>query len=192
MLQFLSPVLPGSPDLSARGHVRTPGERPDLTIEQVAILEQVRPYTMTSEERVVALIDAIGYLAEPNPRRIVECGVWRGGSSMAAALALQAAGDTGRELYLYDTFEGMTNPTVVDRSYDGLPAADQLSAAPAGTGVWCRRTGRSAGQPAVDRLPGGKIALRPGPRRGHAARLSQTRSPCSGWTLTGTNRPGMS
>ena len=137
---YLSPVTSRIARLLGPGSRPHPAQqRPDITREESAILDRVRPYTMTSEERVVALIDAIGYLTRHQiPGAVVECGVWRGGSSMAAALALKTAGDTGRELYLYDTFEGMTNPTVVDRSHDGLPAADQLSAAPAGTGVWCR------------------------------------------------------
>jgi O-methyltransferase len=114
-------------------------ERPDVTPDEAVILDRVRPYTMTSEARVIAIIDVIGYLNRYQiSGAVVECGVWRGGSSMAAALALHAAGDTGRELYLYDTFEGMTIPTTVDRSYDGLLAADQLAAVPAGTGVWCQ------------------------------------------------------
>jgi O-methyltransferase len=139
MLQFLSPLASKFAKLvvptSSRNSVH---RRPDFTPEDMAIVDRVRPYTMTSEERVVALIDAIGYLTQFEiPGAVVECGVWRGGSSMVSALALQKAGDTARELYLYDTFEGMTNPTVADRSYDGLSAADQLALAPAGTGVWC-------------------------------------------------------
>ena len=42
---------------------------------------------------------------------IVECGVWRGGSMMAAALTLLRLGDTDRDLYLFDTFAGMPEPT---------------------------------------------------------------------------------
>ena len=80
---------------------------------------------MTSEKRVNALIEAIEYLTKYQiPGAIVECGVWKGGSMMAAALALQ---DTNRELYLYDTFEGMTDPTEVDKSFDGRTAIEQFS-----------------------------------------------------------------
>jgi hypothetical protein len=56
---------------------------------------------------------------------------------MAAALTLMDEGDTSRELYLYDTFEGMPEPTDADRSYDGVPADVQLSETPKGEGVWC-------------------------------------------------------
>lgn len=37
----------------------------------------------------------------------MECGVWRGGSMMAAARVLQAVGDTIRDRYLFDTFTGL-------------------------------------------------------------------------------------
>ena len=49
---------------------------------------QVKPYTMTSVERVVALCQSIAYVENHRiPGAIVECGVWKGGSMMAAALA---------------------------------------------------------------------------------------------------------
>ena len=56
---------------------------------------------------------------------------------MAAALALLTDGDIARDLYLYDTFEGMTEPTETDRSFDGMSAADQLQSTTPGNGVWC-------------------------------------------------------
>ena len=56
---------------------------------------------------------------------IVECGVWRGGSSMMAALAQAQIGLT-RRMWLYDTFEGMPPPSVHDVRYSGEPAAETL------------------------------------------------------------------
>ena len=87
------------------------------------ILAAVRPYTMTSPERVWALINALQYLhVNAIPGDVCECGVWRGGSSMAAALKLSALGGQ-RGLWLYDTFAGMVEPGALDRSArDGKPA----------------------------------------------------------------------
>jgi O-methyltransferase len=62
------------------------------------------------------------------PGCFVECGVWRGGSSMAIALTLRQLGVSDRDLYLYDTYTGMTPPTEVDRSPEGLPAEVLLTA----------------------------------------------------------------
>ena len=88
--------------------------------DTVAVIRKVGGFTMTTPERVIALRDAIAYIqAAEIPGAIVECGVWRGGSMMAAAHELLRAGTTDRELWLYDTFTGMTEPTVHDNTVDG-------------------------------------------------------------------------
>jgi O-methyltransferase len=79
------------------------------------ILSKCRPFTMASRERLYAVFQAIQYVARNNiPGDFVECGVWRGGASMVAALALLSQNDTSRRLWLYDTFAGMTTPTDKD------------------------------------------------------------------------------
>jgi hypothetical protein len=50
--------------------------------------------------------------------------VWRGGSVLAMVLALQELGTSDRDLYLYDTFEGMTRPTEHDVSEHDPPALE--------------------------------------------------------------------
>ncbi len=88
----------------------------------------VRPYTMTSPERIAALFSAVRYIVQRGiPGDVVECGVWRGGSMMAAAHTLKSLGDQDRTLYLFDTFEGMPDPTDRDRLYDGRPASELLA-----------------------------------------------------------------
>lgn len=89
----------------------------------LAIIERVTPYTMTGAARLEGLLNATTYIVRNGiPGAFVECGVWRGGSMMAVILRLQELGVTDRDLYLYDTFEGMPEPTKEDVSdYD--PAA---------------------------------------------------------------------
>lgn len=124
---------------------RPPGGPPtdfpaDLSESDRAILGRVHGFTMTSLERQIALIEAVRHVARRGvPGCLVECGVWRGGSSMAAALALLQEGQTDRDLYLFDTFEGMSPPTDLDRTADGTLAATHLEREPdrAG-GYWCR------------------------------------------------------
>lgn len=95
----------------------------------VAIYRRVRSHTMTSPERVAALCQAIAYLERARvPGAIVECGVWRGGSMMAAALALLRLDATCRTLHLFDTYRGMTPPAEVDRDLHGRPARALLEA----------------------------------------------------------------
>jgi O-methyltransferase len=87
----------------------------DFTPRHISILSEVAPYTLTSPERIFSVIEAVSHVAARNiPGAIVECGVWRGGSMMAAALALRDMKCEDRDLYLFDTFEGMTKPVAVD------------------------------------------------------------------------------
>ena len=77
------------------------------------------PFTMTSVERMYALWQAVRHVRRAAIMGdYVECGVWRGGSSMLAALTLAEEGDTSTRLWLYDTFEGMSKPTERDRAFD--------------------------------------------------------------------------
>jgi hypothetical protein len=83
---------------------------------------------MTGPERILHLIRSVEYLVGNSiPGSIVECGVWRGGSMMTVALTLIRCGVTNRDLYLYDTFEGMTDPGEIDRRYDGVAASEILA-----------------------------------------------------------------
>lgn len=110
----------------------------DLTEEQKKIIWAAKPFTMTSIERMAALLNAIYYVTRNRiPGDIAECGVWRGGSMMLVALALLANRDTKRSLYLYDTFEGMSAPSEADKDAAGVSAAELLAQAPRGTGIWC-------------------------------------------------------
>jgi predicted O-methyltransferase YrrM len=93
---------------------------------------------MTSQERIASVILATKHVVHHQiPGAIVECGVWRGGSTMAAALALQELGENNREIHLYDTFEGMPEATAQDVAINGEPAEQLLAREPRGTGIWC-------------------------------------------------------
>jgi O-methyltransferase len=104
---------------------------PDFDPAKRAIVNDlIGVYTMTSAERIGNVIDAVRYVVEAGiTGAVVECGVWRGGSMMAAARGLIEAGETDRELWLYDTFGGMSEPSEVDRTPDGRSAQDFVSQA---------------------------------------------------------------
>lgn len=92
-------------------------------------IDAVRPYTMTSPDRIAALCDAVRYVDRFGiPGAVVECGVWAGGSVMAAARTLRELGDTSRDIYLFDTFDGMTAPTEHDVDASGTPVSARLAA----------------------------------------------------------------
>jgi O-methyltransferase len=83
------------------------------------INDRVEAFTMTSLSRVFSFIAASEYVSRLGINgAIVECGVWKGGSTMAALLALARRGDFSREVWLYDTFEGMVKPTENDGEVD--------------------------------------------------------------------------
>ena len=81
-----------------------------------ALWEKVAPYTMISMERGYALYGALRYVLDRKiPGDLVECGVWQGGSCMLMALTLMDAGADPRRIWMYDTYEGMTEPGNEDR-----------------------------------------------------------------------------
>ena len=86
-----------------------------------------RKFTLTGRSAMLGLYEAVQYVGRNNiPGAFVECGVWRGGSVMTAALSLRQLGKMDRELWLFDTFEGIEN----------MPAPDSMDIESA--------TGRSA------------------------------------------------
>jgi O-methyltransferase len=97
-----------------------------LDAQTMKIFEQVAPFTLTPWERIFALKNAVEYVIKNDiPGDIVECGVWRGGSMMAAALTLLNLG-AKRRLYLFDTFAGMTAATSRDRDFLGNSQEDAV------------------------------------------------------------------
>jgi hypothetical protein len=104
---------------------------PDFDADEIQLVKAVRPYTMTTPERVVMLARAVAYLvANGIAGDIVECGVWKGGSMIAAARTLMRMGDTGRHLWLYDTYAGMPAPTEKDVTLLDEPAHQVLVTQP--------------------------------------------------------------
>ena len=98
----------------------------DMPAEFMRLYERCAPFTMTSWERMYALHEAAKYISRSDiTGDVVECGVWRGGSSMLAALALAQIGDH-RQLWLYDTFAGMPPPSERDADNTGRMAAAAL------------------------------------------------------------------
>jgi O-methyltransferase len=99
-----------------------------------------KPYTMTSVERMYALFNSVKYILINNiTGDFVECGVWRGGSSMLVAKMLSNRNIIDRKIFLYDTYEGMTEPTGNDINFTGMSAEFLLNETTHNkeTSVWC-------------------------------------------------------
>jgi O-methyltransferase len=119
---------------SSQGH----GFKDSLDEADRALIEKVRPYTLTSAERIMATLDSVDYIVRRGiPGALVECGVWRGGSVLTMIMGLQRHNVFDRDVYLYDTFEGMTAPSDLDTSAFEDPAITTWSrASAAGQRAW--------------------------------------------------------
>ncbi len=119
---------------------------PEIPIDLIAekefltFYEKCKPYTQTSIERMYSLYNACLYIVSNNMQGdLVECGVWKGGSAMMMAFVLKSKGITNRKIFLYDTFEGMSNPTEKDISINGKAASEQLKEEDklSNDSIWC-------------------------------------------------------
>lgn len=86
-----------------------------------------------------SLFKSVEYIVKNNIKGdCVECGVFKGGSAMMIAYTLLHFKDANRKIYLYDTFEGMSEPTQNDIAFDGNDAAALLKNTDKINGkVWC-------------------------------------------------------
>jgi hypothetical protein len=101
---------------------------PDFESRHKEIIKKVSPYTITCYERQYALIEAVEYIVRNRIKGdLVECGVFRGGSMMCVALTLLRSQVNDRDLFLFDTFEGMPKPGERDISLFGTPAIDEFN-----------------------------------------------------------------
>lgn len=119
---------------------------PDFSDEEIETILAVESCTMTSPERIQALLSGVDHIERHGlAGALVECGVWRGGSSMAMARSLlQKADKKGRsapqrQLFLYDTYEGMPPAGAEDRDFMDADADDLLSQQDRNDpqSVWC-------------------------------------------------------
>jgi O-methyltransferase len=83
-----------------------------------ALFRRVKPYTMCSSARLRGLYRAALYVANQNiSGDLVECGCAKGGSAALMALASQQLGES-RDIWLFDTFQGLPAPTADDPDYE--------------------------------------------------------------------------
>jgi hypothetical protein len=111
----------------------------DIEPEFAQLYHLCQGASMTSVERLYGLWRAVRYATEAGiPGAFVECGVWRGGSVMLMAATLRGLGVRDRDIWLYDTFEGMSEPSGNDVDVMGNPAESLLrsDAKSEDSGIW--------------------------------------------------------
>lgn len=112
-------------------------EASPFDLETIAISSN---YSMQSEERIWSIIQSTKYIiANGIKGSFVECGVYKGGTAIAIARTLFSLGVVDREIWLFDTFQGMTTPGEFDAHSGSLTLASKLLAStPTGDGqnIW--------------------------------------------------------
>ena len=107
----------------------------DINNNFIEEYKMIEAYTATSIERVYALKSAITYIIKNKIKGdFVECGVWKGGSCMLMAKTLVNEGEKERKIWMYDTFDGMTEPTDDDCEIEtNISGSDLLKNTPKNT-----------------------------------------------------------
>ena len=91
----------------------------ELTKQDKKIIDYIvdKNLSMTTLPRLITTVKACKYILKNKIHGdFIECGVWRGGHAIIAKKIFEANG-SDKEVYLYDTFSGMTQPEEKDISY---------------------------------------------------------------------------
>ncbi len=85
-----------------------------FNLEKITLFNKVFPYTMVGYKRLSNVYNlSKKVVADKLEGSFVECGVWRGGCSAVAAFIADKEG-LGRKTWLFDSFEGLPEPTLED------------------------------------------------------------------------------
>ncbi|MCO6499701.1 MAG: class I SAM-dependent methyltransferase [Vicingus serpentipes] len=94
----------------------------------IEFYNKCKAYSTCSIEPMYNLYKSVEYIVKNNiSGDLVECGIFKGGSAMMMCYSLIHFGDTKRKVYLYDTFEGMSAPIVLDVDISGETAESLLA-----------------------------------------------------------------
>ena len=100
-----------------------------LQARAAARLSRVAPYTVLDPARLSNLRRcAVALRARAVAGSIVECGSYGGGSG--ALLGEVVRSDPGRHVYLFDSWQGVPEPTEADWAFDGMAGFAGMCAAP--------------------------------------------------------------
>ena len=100
--------------------------RPDRLLAQAKLLRTVRPYTLMNYPRLAGMNDIATRVEKEGIKgSFVELGVCDGGSS--GVIANAARNNPDRQVWLYDSWEGMPEPTSSDVSYEGELAEEGIT-----------------------------------------------------------------
>lgn len=89
---------------------------PEYSKKELKIITNAKLYTMTSYQNLNFLIRSFQHVINNNLEGdFVECGVWQGGNVILLKNLMTEYKIMRKQIYAYDTFEGMTKPTAIDK-----------------------------------------------------------------------------
>ena len=92
--------------------------------EFIEIITAISPYTMLSGAQLFSLYSLAKQIClDDIAGNFVECGTCKGGSAALLAVVIKRYSLQPRLVYAFDTFEGMPEPTEIDK-HKGIPAND--------------------------------------------------------------------
>jgi hypothetical protein len=107
-------------------------------------LKIVEPYTMTSSARIAELFLCLEHIRLNNVEGdLIECGVWKGGNILGILEYLDYYKMLDRNVWLYDTFAGLTKPTEKDfgiinnMDYKSVLNEWEVNQKENNTNLWC-------------------------------------------------------
>jgi len=90
-------------------------KRDSRNVKRIKTIYSIRPYTMVGRTGLLATYDLASKIEESNfDGCFVECGVARGGCSALMAIVANE-NRSGRKVWLFDSFEGLPEPTNEDK-----------------------------------------------------------------------------
>jgi len=97
-----------------------------LNVRKIILLVKIRPYTQLVFQRLSKLYNlATGFEETRIKGAFVECGVWNGGS--AAVMAYAGRNNNERQVWLFDSWEGLPKPKEVDKTTLGVKGKKGMS-----------------------------------------------------------------
>ena len=83
----------------------------ELSKKDYELINLIKNYSMTPKIRIYNLMQALKHLKiKKIEGDYVECGVWKGGNILLFKKFLESENSRQRNIYAFDTFEGMTDP----------------------------------------------------------------------------------
>ncbi|WP_440652121.1 TylF/MycF/NovP-related O-methyltransferase [Candidatus Pelagibacter sp. HIMB1542] len=100
----------------------------EADIEEKKLIELTKKYSMNGSLRIWTLIIALKKISENNIEGdFVETGVWKGGNLILMRKYMQKYCLIDRNIFGYDTFEGMPEPTKNDKDFKNINATKYFS-----------------------------------------------------------------